>query len=765
MYSFFSLQVEFSYPPLLEDAAVDSPELPEEWKHLPSLAIPDGAHNFLEDTVFFHLPSRENYRKTVYGISCYRQIAANELINKAADVTRATVQKSVCVLSRYPVFGVIQAKMELITHAYFDERDFSKVSLLEETYRNLNAGLTHTILETQLFLGLSVRDLVLQYRHKLLILFKLLLLEKRVLFFGSPVKLLSGNILSLLSLFPGMLEMGIDEAVYYRSKNLCDQTELTQIGLQKDEYNQRIEEPVDVQNVSFSLTDETDWKKEELAPAASPLEEECEYRVDDVNKDSGEMLVDNIRDSAVECEKFCDSTGEEGTSQIDTDHRICSDASGENLLDVQAINQQKTCSVLKGSTDSGIDAHSLDTAEVSVDSKTSEQSLSPIQWEGCEEKESIDNSLDKHYSRQIENGSVEGNITLEPRNSAQSLEHLDDVTIEQVVESDADLRTETPGEDHLGQMISHDRERNSDWEDEEFLKEIDAVLKEGAREKDQSSLSSSQSDSQISLTSKYGVSKMTSFLSKMSTAVSQTSSDERRKSEADVVDEQVSTSTRQLVGRISPTTLETLSFEDCGFPLDVFSKGSVCYPYMTLGYLDSLSDPGVQTFIGGATNGLFKHKKHMFDVIVEVEESKMEVQDAELNRQLGLTAADLRFADYVTKIVTEVQDDDLLNGTLWQGGDEWIRVQFKWYLVCLLSTWEARNHPEGQRALEDFNMNFVNAWIQTNNHEVWKIREHVKMSEEFAGHPFTGQISIADARLRMQHVLQNTERGRKVLSH
>ena len=55
-----------------------------------------------------------------------------------------------------PLYGLIQAKLELITHAYFDELDFSKVSLLEETYRNLNLSLTESLLDggSQVFLGM-----------------------------------------------------------------------------------------------------------------------------------------------------------------------------------------------------------------------------------------------------------------------------------------------------------------------------------------------------------------------------------------------------------------------------------------------------------------------------------------------------------------------------------------------------------------------------------------------------------------------------------
>ena len=42
------LQVEFSFPPLIEGNSVESHEIPEEWKNIPSLALPDGAHNYLK---------------------------------------------------------------------------------------------------------------------------------------------------------------------------------------------------------------------------------------------------------------------------------------------------------------------------------------------------------------------------------------------------------------------------------------------------------------------------------------------------------------------------------------------------------------------------------------------------------------------------------------------------------------------------------------------------------------------------------------------
>ena len=102
-------QVEYAHPPLMApDGDPRSSELPSQWRQLPSLALPDGSHHYQEDTAYFHLPALDNPRKTVFGISCYRQVDADKLVNKTSDITRGSVQKSVCVLSRLPLYGQIQ---------------------------------------------------------------------------------------------------------------------------------------------------------------------------------------------------------------------------------------------------------------------------------------------------------------------------------------------------------------------------------------------------------------------------------------------------------------------------------------------------------------------------------------------------------------------------------------------------------------------------------------------------------------------------------
>ncbi|XP_029781185.1 late secretory pathway protein AVL9 homolog isoform X3 [Suricata suricatta] len=464
-------QVEFSYPPLIPGDGHDSHTLPEEWKYLPFLALPDGAHNYQEDTVFFHLPPRNGYGATVYGISCYRQIEAKALKVRQADITRETVQKSVCVLSKLPLYGLLQAKLQLITHAYFEEKDFSQISILKELYEHMNSSLGGTSLEgSQVYLGLSPRDLVLHFRHKVLILFKLILLEKKVLFYISPVNKLVGALMTVLSLFPE--------------------------------------------------SSESDW--ETLDPSV-------------------------LEDPA--------------------------------LKEREQVGSEQTNSFPKESVPSD----------------------SPP-------------------------------ITVQPQANT-------------------------------GQVV------------------------------------------------------------------------------------------------LIPGLISGLEEDQYGMPLAIFTKGYLCLPYMALQQHHLLSDVTVRGFVAGATNILFRQQKHLSDAIVEVEEALIQIHDPELRKLLNPTTADLRFADYLVRHVTENRDDVFLDGTGWEGGDEWIRAQFAVYIHALLAATLQLDH---EKILSDYGTAFVTAWKNTHNYRVWNSNKHPALAEINPNHPFQGQYSVSDMKLRFSHSVQNSERGKKI---
>lgn len=79
MLFYMHTKVEFSYPPLMPDNE-NAADCPTGWKYLPTLALPDGSHNFVDDSVFFNLPSLVDPNESVYGVSCYRQIPVEVFI-------------------------------------------------------------------------------------------------------------------------------------------------------------------------------------------------------------------------------------------------------------------------------------------------------------------------------------------------------------------------------------------------------------------------------------------------------------------------------------------------------------------------------------------------------------------------------------------------------------------------------------------------------------------------------------------------------------
>lgn len=200
--------VEFIHPHPKQrglDNLADS--LPTLWKFLPYTALPDGCHNFEEGHVFFSLPDPANTTGSLYGVSFYRQIEAKDLPSPSLDVTRSTVQKAVCILCSWPVFTFLEEKLRLVTHAYFNSREFSDTSILVQAYMELTRTLTREKALTICYVGLNLRDLTLVCHHRLLQVVKGLLLHNQVLVHGTHPGIVSSAVVSVASLFPGTLEM------------------------------------------------------------------------------------------------------------------------------------------------------------------------------------------------------------------------------------------------------------------------------------------------------------------------------------------------------------------------------------------------------------------------------------------------------------------------------------------------------------------------------------------------------------------------------
>ncbi|XP_055934562.1 late secretory pathway protein AVL9 homolog isoform X2 [Argiope bruennichi] len=673
--------VEYSYPPLVEGENIKSSDLPEPWKHLPTLALPDGAHNYEKDTIYFHLPSLDNPHQTVYGISCYRQMNAKNLIRRSSDITRETVQKSVCVLSKVPLYGLIQAKLELITHAYFDERDFSKVSLLEETYKNLNSSLPKDLSDgQQAFLGLSVRDFVLRFKHKTLLLFKLLLLERKVLFYKAPVKNLCSAVLTLCSLIPGMIEKGLNEA----ATSWCTRSTPQLTVTDKEDYLE----------VSYKENNnETQLKDVVTNNVSNPVH--CN-------------IVENATDDCLSQDNDSFKNNKPHTTVI------CPDANdNENIT--QNLNELK-CKISRPKT---LSTKKLGFPDSEASSKGSSLNSSDTEGDSWVKVNHITPDIGSSATSITSSTGTETKV-----NDEDKLVHA----INELLEGDDKTKLNNSS------LKFQDDSTDTNQEGQKLQNVIPAI--NDGISNIMSSLRGSKSSVLPSSTIRGGDSEVRRW----STSNSQAEKNEISETEKSL-------------------NVMDIESDECGLPLCIFTKGMLCHPYLSLPFLDVLNDLSVRGFLVGATNILFKQKKQLFDVIIEVDDGKIEIIDPDLKKQLNLTTEDLRFADHIVRHVMEDRQDVFLDGTGWEGGDEWLRSQFKLYLLSLMRTSEIEGNG---KELEPFNPSFVNAWKQTHNYKMWSCSLHSGILEVNPGHPFQGQLSMADMKLKFSHTMQSSERGRRL---
>lgn len=522
-------QVEFSYPPLIAGSE-GKHECPSGWKYLPTLALPDGSHNFNRDFVCFNLPSLVDPHESIYGISCYRQIPVEELKIRTADVTRSTVQKSVCALLSIPIYGYVEVKLSLIAHAFFEQGDFSCTAILVKAYEQLNACLqsmeTPELAPARLhFVGLPLRDLVLKWRHKLLILYKLLLLQKRVVCFGSPVQPICSLILGVVSLYPELLAKGFEEVACVK----------------------------------------TSRPMSPMPTFGTPLEEKKNFEEDDSNifKCTPADYVSSAQDSAIENtqEQLAKEEEEDEVSNID----CTKDISSSDVAAVEASN---------------------------VNDKNARPGLAR------------------------------------------------ETSVDTIASNFASLCAIKP----------------SEW----------------------------------------------------------------------------------------------------AAPIRIFHEGNLCLPYISLPYMDLLTDPSVKGYIIGASNVLFQQKRHLADVMVDVEGTTIDVYDLELKRQIQLSTEDLRFADFVIRHVQNPKEDA-------EGSEVWIREQFYGYMVALLKSSVCF---DGAKEMEHFNVHFMMGLKTTQCYQDWLVRSGGDANQSFdglaVGHPFAGTLSVADMKLRIAQTMQNSESGRKL---
>lgn len=182
-------------------------------------------------------------------------------------------------------------------------------------------------------------------------------------------------------------------------------------------------------------------------------------------------------------------------------------------------------------------------------------------------------------------------------------------------------------------------------------------------------------------------------------------------------------------------------------PVSIFASGNLCLPYLSLPYMDLLTDPSVLSYVIGTSNVLFQQRQHLADVLVDIENGNLDARDPELRKQLVLSTEDLRFMDYLLKHVQVPKEDA-------EGSEHWIRLQFQGYILSLLRTAAFATAPEMTTITKDvdhFNANYMNAFQKTQCYQEWyDVRPDTAFFETLpVGHPFSGTLSVADMKLKI----------------
>lgn len=211
--------------------------LPEEvekdqlWADLPFQALPDGSHSFEETFTYFTLlynkkthsshpndvtqiPEEEmDDYTTLFAISCSQQIKSDELLIKDESVTRSTVQKAIVVISYQPILGQIKDKLSIVTNVFFMQHDFTDKTILDTLYDSLvsiydpctYAELSQTNDNSNVYMGISLQNILIAFKKDILVLFKALLLEKKIIVYGTHVENICNLQFGLISLIPDLI--------------------------------------------------------------------------------------------------------------------------------------------------------------------------------------------------------------------------------------------------------------------------------------------------------------------------------------------------------------------------------------------------------------------------------------------------------------------------------------------------------------------------------------------------------------------------------
>ena len=170
----------------------------------------DGIHLTNNDTNIFFI---HDFQKPLYCLSYYIQKKTDNNKNKIEDNfqenIRGCIQKSICIVSTLPLFGNSIVYQNYYTHLsnqmikYMNQKSLNDKSALNDIYDKL----LNEYLEEKKWI-FNIRKVVLLLKDDLLVIIKLILLEKRIIVYSQIPSNASLFIMAILSIFPGNYSNG-----------------------------------------------------------------------------------------------------------------------------------------------------------------------------------------------------------------------------------------------------------------------------------------------------------------------------------------------------------------------------------------------------------------------------------------------------------------------------------------------------------------------------------------------------------------------------
>ena len=174
------------------------------------LCMPDGAHSLTSDSQFFLI---QNFSKILFGISCYRQIKVTQAMKEdEQENTRDSVQKSMCIISKLPLFGQMASKLSITMLAYFNQDSLKDKKIIGDLYSNYDKNYLERINVGEILESFSLKRLIYFMHDKIFSLIKLKKKKKKILVYSHISNNICSFMFSFLSLFPGGAFFSLDDS-------------------------------------------------------------------------------------------------------------------------------------------------------------------------------------------------------------------------------------------------------------------------------------------------------------------------------------------------------------------------------------------------------------------------------------------------------------------------------------------------------------------------------------------------------------------------